>query len=74
MGIDGLGVRRGRAHFLAALPLRRRRHIAIEARHPRDDDLVTIGLVHAIAQLAADGADGETGKRKESETGNRRPF
>jgi hypothetical protein len=68
VGIDGLRVRGGRAHFLAALLLRRTGLIAVEARHTRDDDFVAIRLVHAIAHPAAEGEEWETGNRR-PETG-----
>ena len=55
VGIDGLRVYGGSAHLLPALPLGHARHMAVETRHPRDDELVAICLVHAIAHAAADG-------------------
>jgi len=57
MGVDGLGVRRSRAHFLPALPLRRSRHVTVETGHLRDDDRVAVGLIHAIAQAATNGPE-----------------
>jgi hypothetical protein len=49
IGIDGLGKSGRGAHPVATFPLRCAWHIAIEARHSRDDDLFAIRLVHAVA-------------------------
>ncbi len=51
--IDGLGKGGRCAHFLPAFPLRRIRHVAIEARDSRDDNLVAVGFVHSVAGAAA---------------------
>jgi hypothetical protein len=53
VGIDSSRVGCRRAHFLPALPLRRTRHVAIEAGHPGDDDLVPVGLEYMVAKAAA---------------------
>ena len=53
VGIDRSRVGRRRAHFLPASPLRRTRHVAIEARHAGDDNFVAVGLENMVAQAAA---------------------
>ena len=52
VGIDRLRIGRRRAHFLPALPLRRTRHVAIEARHTGDDDVFAIHLEYMVAHAA----------------------
>jgi hypothetical protein len=77
--IHGLGERRRRAHPVATITLGNTRYVTIEARHSRHDDLVAIGLVHPVAQTAADGAERNSGKpfetrnRSRFDTRNRRP-
>jgi hypothetical protein len=52
VGIDSPRIGRRRAHFLPALPLRRTRHVAIEARHAGDDDFVAVCLEDMVAHTA----------------------
>jgi hypothetical protein len=69
--IHGRGESRRRAHPVATITLGNTRYVTIEARHSRHDNLVAIGLVHPVAQTAADGAERNSGKP--FETRNRRP-
>ena len=55
IGIHGLGESGGRAHPVAAIPLRRTRHVPVEARHARNDNLMPIRLVNAVTHAAAKG-------------------
>ena len=55
IGIHGLGESSGRTHPVAAIPLRLARHVAVEARHARHDNLMSIRLVHAVTHAAAKG-------------------
>ena len=53
VGIDRSRISRRRAHFLPTSPLRRTRHVALEARHARNDNFVAVGLEHMVTQAAA---------------------
>ena len=53
VGIDRLGESGRGAHPVATIPLRRARHVAVEARHARDNDSVAIGLEHSVTQAPA---------------------
>ena len=61
--VDRMGKRSRCAHLVPTLALCRGRLIPLEARHPRDDDLVSIGLEHAVAQAASNRHTRDAGEK-----------
>ena len=60
VGVDPLSVGGGGLHARALGALGAARHVAVEARHARDDDFASVGFVDAVADAAANRA----GERK----------
>ena len=58
VGIDAFGVGRGRPHPIAENALRRACDDPIEARHPRHDDFIAVGLEHHVADATVDRDEG----------------
>jgi hypothetical protein len=60
-----------RAFAYQCVQLKQLKPDPVRVAFPRDDNLVAIGLIHAIPQPAANGPERNTGKR--IQTGNQRP-